>query len=209
LPRAFWDWKNHYCWNSNLDERTFLRLLQLYCHGVTCSKATTTIKEEAGKRGFKPISRQSVNRYYLLFGDYLFAMLPEAYRFTEIELALADGLPEGMEFPDGYVQQLVAVAMHNVLYDRLDHNDPINKALIGNTTQETHDMMARQSKAMRGIPLETFWVHLAFNFWHSIMKEEQPKTDPGKALFKLMKQTLKQHPIGSFELRSTRLVRNK
>ena len=186
-----------------------MRLLQLYCHGVTCSKATTTIKEEAGKRGFKPISRQSVNRYYLLFGDYLFAMLPEAYRFTEIELALADGLPEGMEFPDGYVQQLVAVAMHNVLYDRLDHNDPINKALIGNTTQETHDMMARQSKAMRGIPLETFWVHLAFNFWHSIMKEEQPKTDPGKALFKLMKQTLKQHPIGSFELRSTRLVRNK
>lgn len=184
-----------------------MRLLELYCAGESCSKAARIIKSEAEKQGLKPISRQSANRYYLLFGDYLFAMLPEAYRFTEVKLALADDLPDGTVFPEGYVQHLVAVALHNVLYDKLDRDSPINKVLVGNTTQETFDMMAKQSRAMRGIPLETFWVHLAFNFWYSIMKEEQPGQDPGAALFELMKATLREHPIGSFELRSTRLVR--
>ena len=81
--------------------------------------------------------------------------------------------------------------------------------MIGNTTQETFDRMAQQSKRMRGIPLETFWVHLAFNFWHSIMKEEQSGSDSGDALFVLVKDTMHKNPIGSFELMSTRLVRDR
>lgn len=107
------------------------------------------------------------------------------------------------------MKQLVAVAIHNVLYDKLDWDDPINKVLIGNTTQETFDMLVQLSRSKCGIPLETFWVHLAFSFWHSIMKEEQPDTDPGKALFNLMKETMRENPIGSFYLESMRLVRNE
>ena len=208
MPRREWEWKNRYCWNNNLDERSFLRLLELYCSGKTCTGAAATIKAEAARRRLKPISRQSANRYYLLFGDYLYAMLPEQYRFTEIELELAEGLPEGMAFPEGYVTQLVLMAFHRALYDKLDHTDPINKVLLGNTTQETFEVLARQSRSRRGIPVETFCAHMAFTLWHSIMKEEQPGRDPGRALFALMKETLKPHPIGSFEMFSYRLVRD-
>lgn len=166
------------------------------------------IGEEAGEEDRKGISRQSANRYYLLFGDYLYAMLPEEYQFADIELELAKGLPEGMAFPDGYVTQLVVMALHQALYERLDHNDPINKVLLGNTTQETFEILSRQSRYKRGIPIETFCAHMAFVLWQSIVKEEHPNELPGRALFELMKETITEHPIGSFELISIRLVRN-
>ncbi|WP_262694685.1 hypothetical protein [Kordiimonas aquimaris] len=207
MPRAFWAWKNRYCWNSNVREGVFLSLLKYQCLGKSCSEATRLINERAKKRGEKGISRQSANRYYLLFRDYLYAMLPHQYKFTDVELELAKGLPEGTTFPDGYVTQLVVMAMHQALYNRLDRNDPINKVLLGNTTQETYELLIRQSRSKCGIPIETFCGHMAYVLWISIMKEEQPDKDPGLALYREVKSTMIKHPIGSFEMRTTRLVR--
>ena len=205
MPRTHWEWKNRYVWNSNLEEDVFLRILKLYCQGVTCTKAAKQLARHALMFGSRKISRQTINRYYLLLGDYLYTMLPD-------ELKFAHQVPDDFDENDPvynaeyFIQQSI-MNLHHTLYEKVHYKDSINNTLLTNKTQDIYLFIKQQSRERRGIPLETFANHFALSFWYLFIPYHYPDEDRGKALYKHMQLLLEENPLGSFELIQIRLVR--
>ena len=208
MPRKAWIQKNRYCWNANLSEDTFLRLLRLYCTGYTCSDAARILTRFAKMYDVKKISRQTANRYYLLFGDYLYAMLPEEYRFADLELESEEGALEVSDAPPHYETQIILMGLYQAFYNKLDYRDEINKTVVGNTTQEIHKLLATLSRAKRGIPIKAFAGHFSLCIWLLLIQAIRPGESPAKALFELVRDTMEESPIGTFELTSIRVEKN-
>lgn len=208
MPRKKWIWKNRYCWNSNLEEPLFLRVLRLYCRAISASKAARILKRHDRRFGDGKLSRQGVTRYYLLFGDYLYDLLPQDYRFAELELDDGDD-SRAMTDSEAYETQLILMALRHVLYDKTAWNDPMNKTLIGNATQPIHAILKDMSWARRGIPMETFCGHFAYAMWLILIEAYKPDQKSTHALFEFLVEIFEARPIGSFELTSIRLVRNE
>jgi len=209
LPRKYWTMKNRYCWNANLGEDMFLCLLKLYCEGRNCSQATRIIARYARRHCVKALSRQTASRYYLLFGDYCYAALPQEYDFLHVDLERGEQALADRDYSDGYSQQLILMALHQTLYGKLEWNDTINKLLISNKTQDVYNDLVMQSKSKHGIPIETFCAHFAFCMWQSLIQTLRPGVHPSRALYVYMKELMEESPIGSFEMRRIRLVRNR
>lgn len=207
MPRKFWKQKNRYCWNTNLSEDIFRALLKLYCTGYSCSDAARIIERYARRYAFKKVSRQTANRYYLLFGDYLYAMLPEPYKFADIELEESEGGPGNTKYPENYDRQLIIMSLHQALYEKLDRKDKINKTLIGVKTQDIHKLLQTLSRSKRGIPITAFSAHYSLCFWLLLIQGIRPDESPSKALFHYLIETMEEFPIGTFEMASIRIVR--
>ncbi|MBL4617745.1 MAG: hypothetical protein JKY46_08610 [Robiginitomaculum sp.] len=207
MPRKYWQQKNRYCWNSNLDEEMFLCLVKLYCKGHSCSKAARVIQRYARVKQTRTISRQTINRYFLLFGDYLYAKLPRKYQFAHVKLEGGEAFA-GVEIPEEYTIQLIIMALHQALYGKLDYRDQINKILISSATPESYAQLVKLSKSKRGIPITAFITHFTLCLWLMLVKTTHPDQDPSTALFEMMIAFFEEAPIGTFELRSIRLVRN-
>lgn len=207
MPRKYWQQKNRYCWNSNLDEDMFLCLVKLYCKGRSCSQAARIIRRYARKNQIKSISRQTINRYFLLFGDYLYAKLPKEYQFAHVKLEGGEEFA-GVELPEEYTIQLIIMALHQALYGKLDYRDQINKILISSATPESYAQLVKFSKSKRGIPITAFITHFTLSLWLMLVKTTHPNQPPAKALFEVMIGFFEEAPIGTFELRSIRLIRN-
>lgn len=207
MPRKEWVWKNRYCWNSNLDEALFLRMLRLYCRGVSASRAARILARHHRRFDTGKLSRQSLTRYYLLLGDYLYDLLPPDYKFADLVLDEGNGENNGAERDADYDIQLILMALRHILYDKVAWNDPMNKALIGNSTQAIHAILKEHSIARRGIPAETFCTHFAYAMWRILIEAYKPDQRPAHALYEFLTEILEARPIGSFELLSVRLVR--
>lgn len=207
MPRKYWAWKNRYCWNSNLDEAAFLRILKLYCQGFTCSKAARFLARHERIYGVKKVSRQTINRYYLMFGDYLYFMLPD-------ELKFAHQLPDDFDENDpGYdaeyfIQQSI-MNLHHTLYEKVNYRDSINNTLLTNKTQLMYTLIKNQSQDRCGLPLKTFANHFTLSFWYLLIPAIYPNETRSKALYKHMKALLEESPLGSFEMTKIRIERNE
>ena len=141
MPRKAWKQKNRYCWNSNLNEEMFLVLLRLYCAAYTCTRAKDVVARYAKRHSQRQISRQTINRYYLMFGDYLYELLPDQYRVENFPLEPDDDMPTDEGERQRYVALQVLLHVHWVLYDRLAASSPANAILISNKTIPAFDFM--------------------------------------------------------------------
>lgn len=209
MPRKEWRYKNRYCWNSNLSEELFLNLLKLYCHGHNCSKATKILGRYAKRFTKETLSRQTANKYYLLFNDYLYWLLPEEQQFAHVPLDRAeDANPKTQEYAPEYNSLLILLGLYQAFYGKIDYRDEINNTLLGYKTQDMHAILTKFSKSKRGFPLETFCGHFAFCMWLVKIKELYPEEHPPRALYVHMKENMQQAPIGTFYMESVRIVRS-
>lgn len=207
MPRKAWKQKNRYCWNSNLNEEMFLVLLRLYCTGYTCSHAARIIARYGRRYSREKISRQTVNRYYLMFGDYLYELLPDRYKAEHIPLEPDDDMPDDEEARQRYIALVILAAVHQVLYEKLDYDDHIYKIITSNQTFQIDKVLKKLSKSKRGYPLETFSVHFAFCLWYFLIQHIRPGEPTWKALYEVMKEALKAEPLDIRYNRSLRIVK--
>lgn len=209
MPRKFWVQKNRYCWKSNLTEQEFLCLLRLYGVGYTCTKSAVIMARYARRFGCRKVSRQTINRYFLLFGDYLYGMLPERFQVENIPLE-PPGEDEGdlAQMPKHEMNALVVLsAVHGVLYERLAWNDDINKIILSNKTHPVFHWLKAFSRAKRGYPIETFCAHFAYSQWSLLISSLRPDEPIWKALFALMRDAMEEHPLDMRTHRSLRILK--
>ena len=204
MPRKFWKQKNRYCWNSNLSEEVFLLLLRLYCMGSTCSYAARVVERCCRRFGGTKVSRQTVNRYFLMFGDYLYEMLPDRHKPERFTLELGDDAPADPE-----QRQLMAAAhvlggIYLALYEKLDHTDPVNQIIIHRGTVAIHDYLKACSRDRRGYPVHTFSAHFALCAWFFLAQSLRTNEAFHKALYGLLKATLEDQPLDPRHNRSLR-----
>ena len=209
MPRKEWIQKNRYCWNSNLDEDAFLRLLRLYCAGRPCSRAARVLARYARRYDAQKVSRQTVNRYCLLFGERLYDLLPEQFKDADLgtQFRLAGRgrkriAPEQLEPP-----RLLLRIAHGVLYEKFQRDDAFNEALIGRVTVPLHDEFKVLSKGKRGMPVETFAAHFAFTAWMLLLAQLQPDEPTPRVLFELMKNEFEESPLDTRSHDAVRLVK--
>lgn len=203
MPRKHWVMKNRYCWNATLDEEAFLRILKLYTRGRTASHSARVIARHASRFGARKVSRQAINRYHLLFGDYLYAMLPDSLKFAH---QLPDDFdPDDPEYNADYFIKQSIMNLHHTLYEKVGYRDPVNDSLLTNKTQDMYKFIKRQSQARCGLTLETFANHFALSFWHLYIRAIDPLQPIGRALYEHLKATMEEYPLGSFEMLSIRL----
>ena len=207
MPRKFWKQKNRYCWNSNLDEEMFLVLLRLYCIGYTCSRAARIIARYARKYRRNRISRQTINRYYLMFGDYLYEMLPDKFKVENFPLEPNEDTPADDEQRRLYNANVVLISLREVLYDRLEWDDAANQILIGISTAPLHLLLSALSKARRGYPLETFNAHFAYCVGSILISDVRPDEPRWRALYDVMRDTLESEPLDVRYNRSLRILK--
>lgn len=181
-------------------------MLKLYCYDRTCTRAANVIARFAKRFDSKKISRQTINRYYLLFGNYLYTLLSGDQKFAHIELEKEEGF-EDVDFPPKYVFKLVLTALHNVLYNKLAYDEPLNKILIGNTTQEAHKRLKNSSLLRRGISRQSIGLHFTLCVWLDKMTVDYEKQHPSRALFASLREKMEERPIGAFYMPDYRLVR--
>ena len=210
MPRKFWKQKNRYCWNSNLSEEVFLCLLRLYCTGYNCSQATRIIGRYARRYSRKRISRQTANRYYLLFGDYLYEMLPDWLKVENIDLEPFGekefGTALDAQDPKSKNAVVILTALHRALYNKLAWNDPINQIAVGVSVQAIYELLTVFSRSKRGYPLETFCCHYAYCIWCILIMDARQGEPVWKTLFNYLRDSMKTRPIGTFHLNSIRIV---
>ena len=130
-----------------------------------------------------------------MFGDYLYEMLPDRFKVENFPLELDEDTPADEEVRRIYHANVVLISLRQVLYDRLEWDDEVNKILIGSATAPLHHVLSALSKARRGYPLETFNAHFAYCVWTILISDVRPGEPIWRALYNLMKDTLEAEPL--------------
>lgn len=99
--------KNRYCWKSNLAEPVFLAVLNQWCKGRSAVRAAETINRWGRRRWAKPITRETVSRYFIELGVHLWIV-----GLSEVHLR-GHGEPSSTEALWGVYRDLWAI--HDVL----------------------------------------------------------------------------------------------